>query len=337
MRAMALFSPAPIETAPLEAVDWDPPVPADDEIVVAVSACGVCRTDLHEVEAELDLPVLPIVPGHQIVGRVTAVGAGVSRLGVGDRVGIPWVNRFCGRCDDCIEGRENLCEAPVFTGFHRHGGYAERAVAPEAFALPIPEELGDDLTVAPLLCAGIIGYRALRQSGLRPGAAIALYGFGGSAHVALQVAKAWSCPVFVVTRNEEAQARARALGADWAGPYGEQLPEAVSHAVTFAPAGAVIPQALASLRKGGTLAVAGIYVDEIPPLDYEAHLFHERHLVSVTANTRSDARALLRVAGRAGIRADVQRFELIEANEALQALKHGSLSAQAAVLDVGAT
>jgi propanol-preferring alcohol dehydrogenase len=331
---MSLAKPAPVESSPLQPVDLPPPTPAADEIVVDVLACGVCRTDLHEVEAELELPTLPIVPGHEIVGRVASVGDDVSRYKVGDRVGIPWVNRFCGHCDYCIEGHENLCLSPVFTGYHRNGGYAQQAVAPAAFALPIPATLGDDVTVAPLLCAGIIGYRALKQSRLRPGARIALFGFGGSAHVALQVAKAWGCEVFVVTRNSQARERARAMGADWTADYGEPLPRKVDHAVTFAPAGAVIPEAMSSLRRGGTLAVAGIYLDHVPQLDYDKHLFQERCLVSVTANTRSDAMELLTIAGNVGIHPDVQRFELQQANEALQALKHGTLTAQAAVLDV---
>jgi alcohol dehydrogenase, propanol-preferring len=335
MRAMVLHGPAPAESAPLVAEDIAAPVPAADEVVVAVSTCGVCRTDLHVVEGDLPLPRLPIVPGHEVVGRVRAVGSGVAHLRPGDRVGVPWVNRLCGSCGPCVAGRENLCEHPVFTGYDRDGGYADQVVVPGAFAHPIPDGLGDDVHVAPLLCAGIIGYRALKRTGLVPGARLALYGFGGSAHIALQVACAWGCEVFVVTRDEEALPRARALGAAWAGLTGERPPRPVAHAVSFAPVGSIIPEALAALDRGGTLALAGIYVDRVPELDYTRHLFHERQIVSVTANTRSDARELLAIASRVPIRTDVVSFDLAEANIALARLKDGRLGAQAAVLRVG--
>lgn len=337
MRAMLLPAPAAVDTRPLVPVEVEEPVPGPDELLVAVGACGVCRTDLHVVEGELDLPVLPIIPGHQVVGRVMALGAAVGRWRIGDRVGVAWVNRFCGSCDYCIEGRENLCERPTFTGYHRHGGFAELVVVPAAFAHPIPEALGDDLHVAPLLCAGIIGYRALKQSGLRPGRRLALYGFGASAHVALQLARAWGCEVFVISREAETRARALAMGAAWVGSPGEALPRPVDHAVSFAPVGSVIPEALAALRRGGTLAIAGIYLDRIPELDYQRHLFQERTLVSVTANTRRDARELLELAARIPIATDVERFGLEDANEALVRLKQGRLNAQAAVLTIQST
>jgi propanol-preferring alcohol dehydrogenase len=310
---------------------------AADEVALAVSACGVCRTDLHIVEGELVPPHYPVVPGHQVVGRVVEVGGAVRDLSPGDRVGVAWVGEFCGRCDYCREGRENLCESPVFTGFHRPGGFADRIVAKAAFVHPIPETLGNDARVAPLLCAGIIGYRALRQSGFRGGGRLALYGFGAAAHIAIQIATGWGSEVFVVSRDEPSLVRARALGATWAGLTGERLPRLVDHAVTFAPVGSVIPDALADLRRGGTLSIAGIYLDRVPELDYETHLFQEKKIVSTTANTRADARELLALAGSMGIETDVQTFALEEANGALLRLKEGTLEAQAAVLLVEGT
>jgi alcohol dehydrogenase, propanol-preferring len=335
MRAMLLGKPATVRARPLALGEIDDPRPREDEAVVAVSACGVCRTDLHVVEGDLEPPVLPIIPGHQAVGRVVAIGGGVTRLKPGDRVGVAWVNRFCGSCDSCIEGRENLCVSPTFTGYHRHGGFAERVVVPAAYAHPLPEGLGDDVHAAPLLCAGIIGYRALIRSGLRPGRRVALYGFGAAAHIAIQIARAWGCEVFVVTRGREGEERARKMGAAWAGAPGEAPPRPVDHAITFAPAGSVIPDAMRALRRGGRLAIAGIYVDRIPELDYDAHLFQEKEIVSVTANTRRDARELLDLASRIGIHTDVEVFPLEEANEALIRLKEDRLEAQAAVLRVG--
>jgi propanol-preferring alcohol dehydrogenase len=310
------------------------PRPEAHEVAIAVSACGVCRTDLHLVEGEIVPPAYPVVPGHEVVGTVEAVGDAVRDLEPGDRVGVAWVGRFCGTCPFCRDGRENLCEDPTFTGFHRNGGYAERITADARFIHPIPDALGDDEAVAPLLCAGIIGYRALKQSGLRPGRSVALYGFGGAAHIALQVAAAWECEVFVVSRTQASRERARNLGADWVGAPGEKPPHPVDHAVTFAPAGAVIPGALENLRAGGTLSIAGIYLDRVPELDYDRHLFRERALVSTTANTREDARELLALAGEFGFRTDIEVVPLKDANDALRRLKEDALDAQAAVLRV---
>ena len=334
MRAMVLHEPAPATDRPLKLEEIEDPRPKEDEVLVEVSVCGVCRTDLHVVEADLHLPTLPIVPGHEIVGRVVETGSAVEHVKRGSRVGIAWVNRFCGVCDPCVEQHENLCHSPTFTGYHVNGGYAERVVAPAAFVYPLPDGLGEDAKIAPLLCAGIIGYRAVKRSGLVPGHSIALYGFGGSAHIALQVAKAWGCEVYVVSRTEESLERARQLGADWTGLSGKPLPRKVQHAVSFAPVGSVIPEALASLDRGGTLALAGIYVDRIPELDYDRHLFQERALVSVTANARTDGRELMAIASRVDIETDIQLFPLEEANEALIRLKEDRLEAQAAVLQV---
>ncbi len=335
MRAMVLDAPCPVAQRPLRLVELPNPIPGPDEIVVRVSVCGVCRTDLHVVEGELTEPRLPLIPGHQIVGRVVDTGSEVREVARGDRVGIAWVNRFCGQCEYCVEGKENLCLNPTFTGYTHPGGYAELATAPAAFAHPMPEGLGDDTHVAPLMCAGIIGYRALKQSGLQPGRRLGLYGFGASAHIALQIAAAWGCEVFVFSRDAEKRNRAIGMGAAWAGDSSEPPPRRLDHGVTFAPVGAIVPVALSSLKRGGILAVAGIYLDQIPEMDYEEHLFQERTLVSVTANTRRDARELLALAANLQIHTDVTPFELEDANEALVGLKDDSLEAQAAVLQIG--
>lgn len=335
MRAMILHEPRPISEAPLTATEMEAPPMGADEVLIRVSTCAICRTDLHVVEGELTDARLPIIPGHQIVGTVTEVGADVTRFRPGDRVGVAWVNRFCGQCDYCVEQRENLCESPTFTGYHRHGGYAEMAVAPAAFAHPIPDLLGDDIHAAPLLCAGIIGYRALKRSGLRPGSRLGLYGFGAAAHVAIQIACAWGCEVFVFTRGEDTARRAESLGAVWTGKSSETPPKPLDHAVTFAPVGHIVPHAMRALRRGGTLAVAGIYLDQLPEMDYDTHLFQEKALVSVTANTRADARELLTLAANLDIRTDVAIFPLEAANEALLQLKETRLGAQAGVLTIG--
>ena len=322
MRAWVLPSPAPIERAPLELRELSDPVPGPGEIAVEVSACGICRTDLHVVEGDLAPHRSPVVPGHQIVGRVAALGPGARRFALGQRVGVAWLWRACGRCEYCTNAAENLCRAPRFTGWDEHGGFAERTRVPEDFAYALPDAL-DDVSVAPLLCAGIIGYRALRRSAIRPGGRLGLYGFGSSAHIALQVAQTWACRIFVVTREASHRALARELGAEWAGDLGEAPPEKLDGAVLFAPVGTLVPVALAALRPGGTLACAGIYMSDVPALDYAAHLFEERTLTSVTANTREDGRELLELAARAGIRPRTTEFAFADVNRALLALKQG--------------
>ncbi len=332
MRAQVLHAPAPAADRPLKLETVPDPVPGRGQVLVEVTACGVCRTDLHVIEGDLEVPAHPLVPGHEVVGKVAALGEGVRALKVGDRVGVAWVHRFCGQCDPCVEGRENLCLAPTFTGFHVNGGYAEQVLADAAYVYPLPDALGDDAKVAPLLCAGIIGYRALMRAGLVPGRRLALYGFGGSAHIALQVAVAFGCEVFVFSRGAESRARARALGAAWTGELDELAPRKVDHAVSFAPVGGFLPKAMRDLDRGGTLAIAGIYVDAIPKLDYDAELFQEKALVSVTANTRADGRTLLNLAARIGIETDVETYAFEDAGEALARLSAGTLGAQAAVL-----
>lgn len=322
MKAQLLRHPRPVEQSPLEAVDLPIPTHGDDEVLVRVHACGVCHTDLHTVEGEIS-GKLPIVPGHQIVGTVEQVGSNVRNFRIGDRVGVPWLHHTCGECEFCRSDRENLCERAQFTGFHVDGGYAEYAVVPAAFAVKIPDSF-DDTHAAPLLCAGIIGYRALRLSNVRPQQTLGLYGFGASAHIAIQIAQSWGCGVYVATRGAEHQRLAKELRATWVG-RAEDVPDATLHsAVMFAPAGGLVPEALRALRKGGTLALAGIYMTPIPELNYE-RLYHERILRSVANATRDDARQLMQLAGQIPLRTEVQTFPLVDANRALTALKHGEI------------
>ncbi len=331
MRALALVAPAPIETEPLRLEARPAPSPETGEILVRVNACGVCRTDLHLVEGELP-PVRPsIVPGHQIVGRVERVGSGARRFQPGDRVGIAWLRHTCGLCEACRGGRENLCESAEFTGYHADGGFADYAVVLESFAYAIPSVF-DDAEAAPLLCAGIIGYRALKLSEVEPGDRLGIYGFGASAHVTLQVARARGCEVFVCTREESHRALARRLGATWVGGIGDAMPAKAHGAILFAPAGELVPVALRNLARGGTLALAGIYMTAVPPLDYERDLFYERTVRSVTANTRADGEELLAEAARIPIRTATTTFPLEHANRALALLKRGGFAGAGVLL-----
>lgn len=321
---MQLRVPAPIEARPLEGATRPVPEPGAGELLVRVAACGICRTDLHIVEGDLALPHAPIVPGHQVVGRVERLGRGAARFARGQRVGIAWLRWTCGECRFCRSDRENLCERAQFTGYHADGGYAEYAVVPEAFAYPMPDVFGD-AEAAPLLCAGIIGYRALRLSAVPPGGRLSLYGFGSSAHITLQVAVARGCEVFVCTRAPRHRDLARALGAAWVGDLGDPMPVAPDGGIIFAPAGELVPLALRSLAPGATLALAGIYMSRIPPIDY-ADLYRERVITSVTANTRADGEALLAEAARIPVRPAVTTIPLAEANQALERLKHGAIA-----------
>jgi propanol-preferring alcohol dehydrogenase len=333
MRAWEVHEPGAIEGAPLALTERAKPVPGAGEVLVAVEVCAVCRTDLHVAEGDLAPRRPNVVPGHEVVGRVEALGRGVTTLREGDRVGVAWLHRACGVCRFCLRGAENLCLAPSFTGWDVDGGYAEWVVADAAFVYPLPEER-DAAELAPLLCAGIIGYRAYTLcGGARRGARLGIYGFGGSAHIAIQVARHFGNEVFVVSRGERHQQLARELGADWVGGPGERPPEPLDAAILFAPVGAIVPEALAALDRGGVLAVAGIHLSAIPPLDYQAHLFQERTLRSVTANTRADGRALLALAQEIPIRTQVARYPLGSALEALRDLKADRVSG-AAVLDL---
>lgn len=328
---MVLNRPGPIEGSPLTLEHLPDPRPGPGEIVVQVAACGVCRTDLHVVEGELDPVQQRVVPGHQVVGVVASRGPEAERFELGARVGVAWLQRTCGHCRYCASGEENLCPSPTFTGWHVDGGYAERLLAPEAYVYPIPEAFGD-LEAAPLLCAGIIGYRALRRAAVRPGCRLGLYGFGSSAHISLQVARHWGCEVFVVTREPSHRKLALELGASWAGDLAEQPPAALDSAINFAPAGDLVPPALRALRAGGTLACAGIYMSDVPRLEYQAELFREKTLTSVTANTRRDGEELLAVAAEIPIRPRTTRFELEQANVALQSLKRGEVVGSAVLV-----
>jgi propanol-preferring alcohol dehydrogenase len=324
MKAMLLERPAPVDDAPLRLVELPDPVPGERMLRVRVEACGICRTDLHVVEGELPPVRKSVVPGHQIVGRVDLLGPGAGRFALGARVGIAWLRGTCGECARCKIGRENLCESARFTGYHEHGGYAELAVVHEDFAYAIPESL-DAAGATPLLCAGIIGFRALKRAEIRPGCRLGLYGFGASAHIAIQVARHLGCEVYVMTRDERHRALARDLGAVWTGGATDHPPVLLDSAILFAPAGELVPPALAALDRGGTLALAGIYLTDVPPLQYERHLFYERQVRSVTANTRADGHELLRLAGEIPLRPRTTAFPLRDANSALARLKHDAI------------
>jgi propanol-preferring alcohol dehydrogenase len=331
MQAMLLRAQAPISTAPLSAVELTRPEPDPGEVRVRVRACATCRTDLHVIEGDLPPRRLPLIPGHQAVGIVDALGPGAARFRPGDRVGIAWLRQTCGACRFCASGRENLCEASTYTGWSHDGGYAGYACVPEAFAYPIPEVFRD-VEAAPLLCAGIIGYRALRRSQVPRGGRLGLYGFGSSAHVTLQVARHWGCSVYVITRDATHRRLALELGAVWAGGPGESPPVKVDAGIVFAPAGELVPEALRDLDRGGTLALAGIHMTDVPAMAYEPHLFWEKTLQSVTANTRADGEALLREAAAIPIRPRVQAWALADANRALQALAADRVAGTAVLL-----
>jgi len=320
MQAMLLHAPGSALDGPLSLQEVDPPTPRADELLVRVAACGICRTDLHVIEGELPMPRSPLILGHQVVGTVEMRGGDCTRFRAGDRVGIAWLRRACGRCRYCAARRENLCDAAEFTGYHADGGYAEYATVPDAFAYAIPNAL-TDVEAAPLLCAGIIGYRALRLSEVPRGGRLGLYGFGSSAHVTLQIARARGCEVYVCTRGARHRDLARQLGATWVGDSRERMPVKVDAAIIFAPAGDLVPAALTNLDRGGTLALAGIHMSAIPSLDYVEHLFYERTLRSVTASTRQDGAELLEEASRIPLRPVVTTFGLRDANAALARLR----------------
>jgi propanol-preferring alcohol dehydrogenase len=334
MKAAILTTPAPIDTSPLHVGELPLPEPAPNEIRVRVQACGICRTDLHVVEGELPPQAEHIVPGHQAVGVVDRRGSAAARFKEGDRVGIAWLRSTCAVCRYCQADNENLCPQARFTGYHANGGYAEYALVREDFAYALPANLSA-AEATPLLCAGIIGYRALRRADLRPGGRLGLYGFGSSAHIAIQVARHLGCTVYVMTRDERHQQLARQLGAVWAGGAAAMPPEKLDSAVLFAPVGHLVLPALAALDQGGTLALAGIYLTDIPTLNYERHLFHEKNLRSVTANTRRDGEELLRIAAEIPIRPQTTTFTLDQANRALQQLKHDAIQGSGVLL-VGA-
>jgi propanol-preferring alcohol dehydrogenase len=332
MQACELDFPGPVELNPLRYRDAPTPTPGVGEILIRVSVCGVCRTDLHVVEGELPSRRSPVVPGHQVVGVIEQQGMGADRYQLGARVGVPWLHRTCGRCEYCRSGKENLCENADFTGYTVDGGYASFIVAPQDFVYPIPEAFTDE-QAAPLLCAGIIGFRSLRHCDLHPGGRLGLFGFGAAAHVTIQVARHWGIEVFAFTRDERHRSLARDLGATWVGGASAEPPVKLNAAILFAPAGDLVIPALKALKKGGVLVLGGIHMTEIPPLPYEL-LYHERVVRSIANNTRQDGHDFFRVAAEIPVQTQVQVFSLGEANTALNALKHDGVRG-AAVVQVG--
>jgi alcohol dehydrogenase, propanol-preferring len=332
MRAWAVGVPGPVDSGPLRRVDREVPTPGPGQIRVHVRTCGVCRTDLHLAEGDLAPRHDLVVPGHEVVGIVENLGPGCTRFGPGDRIGVPWLAHTCGKCNFCLSGRENLCIAPLFTGWDIDGGYTEYVVVEEGYAYPIPD-IFDDQDAAPLLCAGIIGYRALRRSELPAGGRLGIYGFGGSAHLTAQIAMAEGARVHVMTRAPEARALALELGVASATGAADPPPEPLDSAILFAPVGDLVLPALEALDRGGTLAIAGIHLTDIPTLNYQRHLFEERSLRSVTANTRHDGNEFLRAAAQIPIQVSTVAYGMDKADLALADLAHGRVNGAAVLIN----
>lgn len=330
MRAMVLTAPGSIHAKPLRLATFPDPRPGPGEVLIQVAACAACRTDLQICEGQLAPRMLPVIPGHQVVGRIAAVGEGVDDWREGDRAGLTWLAGTCGECAFCASGRENLCEGATFTGWDRHGGFAELVSACADVVVPLPEG-PDDLHLAPLLCGGIIGFRALRVAGIFPGARVGLFGFGASALQAIQVARHMGCTVAVATRSEAEQDRARSLGATWTGTYDEAPPFPLDLAVTFAPAGEVVVHALRALDRGGTVAINAIHLDGIPPIDY-SDLWWERSIRSVANVTRADAREYMALAAEIPVTTSVEQHPLADANRALQRIATGEVDGAAVII-----
>jgi len=333
MKACLLKAPAKIETSPLQFADVAAPQPAKGEVLIRVKACGVCRTDLHVIEGELPPRKSPVIPGHQVVGTVEKQGEGARRFAAGARVGVAWLHHADGVCEYCRRGEENLCDHPTFTGYSVDGGYAGYIVAPEDFVYAIPDGFTDE-QAAPLLCAGIIGFRCLRLSGIKQGGRLGFYGFGAAAHVAIQVARHWNVTVYASSRDARHQKLALELGAKWVGGTFDAPPEKLDAAIVFAPAGEIVPAALAALRKGGVLVLGGIHMSAIPSFSYDL-LYQERMIRSVANNTRKDGEDFLRIAAEIPVQMHTQVFPLSDANRALDALKNDAIEG-AAVLRVSA-
>ena len=333
MRAMRVERPAPIESNPLRLVDLPTPEPAGKQVRLRIKVCGVCLTDLHVVEG--DLPFRgAVIPGHQAIGTIDAVGPDVTLHTIGDTVGVAWLHETCGKCRFCQDGAENLCENAHFTGYDVNGGFAEYLLAPESFVYPFPERIAN-ANGAPLLCAGIIGYRAFRLSGARKGKRLGLYGFGASAHITIQIARSLGCKVYVFTRSQEHRDLAKQLGAVWTGRAEDDPPKKMDASIIFAPAGYLVREALRVLEHGGKLALAGIHMSPTPELDYREHLYYERCVQSVANNTREDGRDLLQAAAEIPVTTHTETFHLDEANEVLLRLKQGKING-AAVIDLDA-
>src|SRR5271165_5211804 len=329
MRAAILTIPQPIQERPLFLAEIPPPKPESGHVLLKVRACGVCRTDLHIVEGELPPRLPQLVPGHQIVGDV--VEGATAALPVGTRVGVSWIGGTDGTCWYCRSKMENLCDAPTFTGYSVDGGYAEFAAARADFVFPLPPAL-DDLHAAPLLCAGIIGFRSLRVAGVQGGERVGLFGFGASAHLAIEVLHAWKCEVYVSTRGESHRQLAQSMGAAWVGSETDKPPCELDRAITFAPSGDVVVAALSSLRKGGVVAINAIHLDRIPQFDYDRLLWGERQIRSVANMTRADARDFLQIAAEIGMRPKVTQFRLDQANDALLAVKRDAIDGAAVIV-----
>jgi len=332
MRAWILNSPGPIENEPIRIAEAADPEPGEGELRIRVIACGICHTDLHEIEGELKLPKLPLTPGHQVAGKVDKIGPGTAGFKVGDRAGMTWLYWACGKCKFCQSGLENLCEKAGFTGFHYDGGYADYVISRADFTFHLPEHY-DDLKVAPLLCAGVIGWRSLKLSEAKKGERLGLFGFGASAHIVCQIARYLGMKVYAFTRSREHQELARKLGASWAGTVNHRPPEPVDRAIIFAPAGRMVLDALRHLRPGGTLAINAVYLDPIPEMDYNRLLFGEKTIRSVSNTTRQDARELLELAPKIPIQSEIEIFEFQELPRALILLKQGKIKG-AAVLKI---
>jgi len=331
MQAAVLHARAPVETNPLVIEDVPTPEPGDGEILVRVRACGVCRTDLYVTEGELPVLKSPLIPGHQVVGIVERNGPGATKFSVGSRVGVAWLHSTDGTCEYCRAGTENLCEAATFTGHTVNGGYAEYVVAREAFVYRIPEGFGD-LDAAPLLCAGIIGFRSLRLSGIRDGGVLGLYGFGSAALLAIQVARHWGVRVLAFTRDERHQKLALEMGAVWAGGGEDESPEPLNAAILFAPAGELVPAALRNMKRGGTVVLGGIHMSEIPAMSYDQLLYWERSIKSVANNTRQDGEDFLKLAAVIPVRTSIRTFPLDQANAALNAVKNDAVRGAAVIV-----
>jgi alcohol dehydrogenase, propanol-preferring len=329
MKAAVLHAPKKVAERPLSIEDVEKPRLIPGHVLLKVRVCGVCRTDLHIVEGELPPLGDRRIPGHQIVGEI--IDGATKELPLGMRVGVSWMGGVDGTCPYCRRGQENLCDAPIFTGYTVDGGYAEFATARADFVYPLPDDL-DDLHAAPLLCAGIIGFRALRVAGVEPGEKVGLFGFGSSAHLALPVLRAWKCEVYVSTRGDSHRKMAESLGATWVGTEKEMPPVKLDRAVTFAPSGDVVVAALASLRKGGVVAINAIHLDRVPEFDYDKLLWGERQIRSVANMTRDDARDFLKTAHEIGLKPSVTAYPLDQANEALLAVKNGTVDGAVAIV-----
>ena len=332
MHAWVVERPGPMGSKPLQYVEREVPEPGPGQVRVKVHVCGVCRTDLHVAEGDLSPTHPQTVPGHEVVGEVDLLGTGCTRLKIGERVGVPWLASTCGLCRFCVTGRENLCTSPLFLGWDVDGGYADYVVSNEEYAYRLPESFGDE-EVAPLLCAGIIGYRALRRADLPPGGRLGIYGFGGSAHITAQIALSEGARVHVLTRSLEAQELAKELGAHSVGDAEDRPPEPLDAAILFAPVGTLVPTALAALDRGGTLAIAGIHLTDIPALNYQDHLFQERTVRSVTANTRQDGEEFLRRAEQVPVRVSTTAYPMDRADAALEDLANDRVNGAAVLVN----